>query len=317
MTRDNTPKVQAAVVAAGLQLFQWMAIFLMNEGGMGHRGAQRLLKIAYAVAGTELAQGSARVEGVNARRVGELTGIPRKFIAGLLRQREALEELSEAGSQQRYQRIIWGWCNDRRYQKQDGTPALLPFNGPQSFSELCRQYSGDGGVEGKLAALIAANAVKERKGRRYQLLRKTFATSAMDVAGAAAFGEVISEHAKTLLGNATCRRDEALYSRRIVSGVLDREAGYLLLKRIAERAEAFGDAVEIDVTDTVHAPKPDSPGRWPPLVFSMYVSRAEDRSQQDKQNLPARSSEGPGADDSNAIPTTTPKRKVRRKRPKL
>lgn len=314
MSRDNTPEVQAAVVATGLQLFQWMALFLMNEGGIGHRGAQKLLKIAYAVAGTELAHGSARVEGVNARRVGELTGIPRKFIAGLLRQREALAELSEARSQQRYQRIIWGWRNDRRFQKQDGTPALLPFNGPKSFSELCRLYSGDGGVEGKLAALVGANAVKERKGGRYQLMRKTFATSRMDVAGATAFGQILSEHAKTLLRNATCRPDEALYSRRIVSGELDSEAAYLLLERMAVRAEAFGDAIQEDIADKVHAPKANSRGRWPPLVFGMYVGLAEEPSPPDEQSLLAKGSEAPGTEDSKVISTAPSTRKVRRKR---
>jgi hypothetical protein len=286
----------------------------MTEGGVGYRGAQRLLKIAYAVAATELARSNARGEGVNARRVGDLTGIPRKFIEGLIRQRDALEELSDARSQQRYQRIISGWRNDRRFQKQDGTPALLPFNGPKSFSELCRQYSGDGGVESKLAALIAANAVKERKGGRYQLLRKTFATARMDVAGAAAFGEVISEHAKTLMQNAACPPDEALYSRRIVSGELDREAAYLLLERIGERAETFGDAIELDVTDAAHAPKPDSSRYGAPLVFSMYLSRAENLSQPAAHDRLASSREVSDVDDTKAMSTASPKRKARRRR---
>ncbi|GAA0843035.1 hypothetical protein GCM10009113_12170 [Marinobacter szutsaonensis] len=77
-------------------------------------------------------------------RAAVMTGLTRKEVK---RQREILagenpvrETTTHAN---RASRVVSGWVHDEAFQARDGDPALLPFEGSLSFSELVKQYSGD------------------------------------------------------------------------------------------------------------------------------------------------------------------------------
>jgi len=287
MTRGQ----KADVHAAALQILRRLVSWLIQEG-IGFGTAQQILRVAYAQAGCDLAHPGKRPKQVNARKVADLTGLVRQNIRVLLAEQKDCDALSRTRSHLRAQRILWGWHNDRRFQNPDGTPALLPVQGPKnskSFSELVRLHSGDTGFEAKLETLLQTKAVRQRADGRVEILRKTFTTGRMDAAGIAAFSQAITEHLNCLLTNADRPKEDQLYSRRIVSGELDLDAAYLLMNRLRERAEAFGDRIESDITDEVHAPTTQSRARHVPLVFHMYLSHAESTEKEENNTTAAAS----------------------------
>jgi hypothetical protein len=267
MRRDKTADSHAAMRKILRSLAAWGL-----RHGVAFGAAEHLLRVGYAQAGCDLAHPGSKPKQVNARKIGELTGLIRQSVRALLCEKEDSEALNRARSLQRAQRILWGWHNDRKFHNPDGTPALIPLRGPKSFSELCRLHSGDGGVESKLQTLLAAKAVRQRRDGLLQVTRKTFATSRMDAAGIAAFGQIMSEHVDSFQANSERPEGEQLYSRRIESRELDKDAAEMLLIRLSERADAFGDRIELDWTDEAHAPGPDSHGRHPRYVLQMYLT---------------------------------------------
>jgi hypothetical protein len=268
MSRNKKAELHAATVRILTTLAKWLI-----KGGVGCTGAIRLMKIAYARAGAELAP--LKNGKIVASRVADITGLTRQEIPALLEEQCAdSEALSRAKSQQRAQRILAGWHNDPTFQNPDGTPALLPLRGPVSFAELVKRHSGDARVETSFETLQEAKAIRELSDGRLKVCRKTFATSRMDGAGIASFGDVISEHAQHLVDNSERAPAEALFSFRIESGELDQDASDWLKNRIAERAALFGESIELDLVDDAHKPKSDSRGRKPPMIVTLYVSQA-------------------------------------------
>ena len=77
-------------------------------------------------------------------RAAVMTGLTRKEVK---RQREILagEHSGKftAVHANRASRVVSGWVHDTAFQNHKGEPALLAFDGPLSFSELVKRYSGD------------------------------------------------------------------------------------------------------------------------------------------------------------------------------
>lgn len=77
-------------------------------------------------------------------RAAVMTGLTRKEVK---KQREILagEHQGAPGKRQenRASRVVSGWVHDPAFQNSEGQPVALPFDGPLSFSELVRRYSGD------------------------------------------------------------------------------------------------------------------------------------------------------------------------------
>lgn len=77
-------------------------------------------------------------------RAAVMTGLTRKEVR---KQREILagehDGCADARYENRASRVVSGWVHDSAFQGGEGEPAELPFDGPSSFSELVRRYSGD------------------------------------------------------------------------------------------------------------------------------------------------------------------------------
>lgn len=263
--------LQAATLRVWKPFVQWLL-----QSGIGARGGVRLLKIAYALVGDELVGRVGASKKINAARVAAVTHLNRKEVRGLVREARGSRVLDRLGLQTRIQRVLWGWHNDRRFRNPDGTPRLLLLRGPTSFEELVRAHGGGLPVHTCLREFLKAKAVHRRRDGRLKVLRRTFATARMDSAGIAALAEALTERMTALLHNAKCPGRGSMYERRIVSVALDKDSADLLRVRIKDRAEAFGDGVEDEITDFSHAPKARSTQRKRPLVFTMFVSEADD-----------------------------------------
>ncbi|WP_286220670.1 DUF6502 family protein [Marinobacter apostichopi] len=79
-------------------------------------------------------------------RAAVMTGLTRKEVK---RQREILagqntgSSASDVLHSNRASRVVSGWVHDTAFQTKAGEPAVLSFDGPLSFSELVKRYSGD------------------------------------------------------------------------------------------------------------------------------------------------------------------------------
>jgi hypothetical protein len=268
------------VSAAALEILEAVAAFLIGEG-VPHSTGRKLLQLAYARAGwNTVAPGVPRhkfAESKLGTHVAEVTGLPRHELKALLSENVSAETLSQVDDQQRAQRILAEWHANPRYQNEDGTPAFLRQRGPRSFTELASRYSPDDRGKPSLQILLAAKAVKRRKDRTLQVLRKTLATSKMDSAGLSAFGQVIGEHIQSIRRNAQRKREEPeLFAVRFQTGPLDKDRSDLLKVRIGERLQSFSDGLRLEMTDPGHAPTAQSREIAPPLAYVGYLVEVED-----------------------------------------
>ncbi|MEL6904991.1 MAG: DUF6502 family protein [Planctomycetota bacterium] len=96
-------------------------------------------------------------------RISVLTGLHRKEVSRLLKERAAdepasLERRSRAAS------LLGAWLRDPEFHGEDGRPRALPFTGPSSFTELCKRHSGDMKPRSIANELLSAGALEEVDG---------------------------------------------------------------------------------------------------------------------------------------------------------
>lgn len=272
MSLDRNADLQAATLRVWKPFVLWLL-----KGGIAYGGALRLLKIAYALAGDELAGRRGPGDKVNAAKIATMTGLKRHEVGDLLREAHGSGALGRVHAQTRAQRVLWGWHNDPAFKNPDGTPSRLRLEGPKSFRDLVRKYSGGIPAETCLRALLNSGAVRKRSDERLQVMRRTYATAHMDAAGIAAFAEALTDRLGALLHNADTANGSELYSRRIVSGPLDQDSAALLMNLIRNRADTFGSGIEDEVSDAGHAPRAQSSHSLTrALVFTMFVSQADE-----------------------------------------
>ncbi len=115
---------------------------LLLRNGIPYGEFAELLKRAYVEAALEdFPDGRRRPTD---SRAAVMTGLTRKEVK---RQREILTG-EDAGARDvlhtnRASRVVSGWVHDAAFQTRDGEAAMLAFDGPGSFSELVKRYSGD------------------------------------------------------------------------------------------------------------------------------------------------------------------------------
>lgn len=96
-------------------------------------------------------------------RLSVLTGLTRKEVARQLAHRIAEDEAG-AASYNRAARVVTGWIQDHPLEGTASGAAPLPVEGPGSFAEVVRRYSGDMPVRAVLDELLRVGAVRMRDG---------------------------------------------------------------------------------------------------------------------------------------------------------
>lgn len=115
---------------------------LLLRNGIPYGEFSELVKRAYVEAALEDFTDGRRKPTDS--RAAVMTGLTRKEVK---KQREILAG-EHAGTRaplhaNRASRVVSGWVHDSVFQTREGEPALLPFDGPLSFTELVKRYSGD------------------------------------------------------------------------------------------------------------------------------------------------------------------------------
>ena len=105
-------------------------------------------------------------------RVAVLTGLTRREVDRLVRLPEPKE-----GTPERYNRaarVLSGWSEDPVFQGPDQQALDLPLEGPISFTELVRLYSGNQPYRAVLDELVRVGSVGRLEGDRVRLLKSYY-----------------------------------------------------------------------------------------------------------------------------------------------
>ncbi|WP_373000211.1 DUF6502 family protein [Marinobacter sp.] len=115
---------------------------LLLRNGIPYGEFSELVKRAYVEAALEdFADGRRKPTD---SRAAVMTGLTRKEVK---KQREVLAG-GHTGTRapvhaNRASRVVSGWVHDAAFRTSEGEPSMLTFDGPLSFSELVKRYSGD------------------------------------------------------------------------------------------------------------------------------------------------------------------------------
>ncbi|MDH3715380.1 MAG: DUF6502 family protein, partial [Gammaproteobacteria bacterium] len=105
-------------------------------------------------------------------RVAALTGLTRKEVKRLVE----LDEAGDSSTHQRFNRairVISGWTEDKRFTDARQKPRVLSLDGPDSFAELVKDYSGDMPHMAMLSVLEEAGTV-QRSDDKVTLVKRAY-----------------------------------------------------------------------------------------------------------------------------------------------
>ncbi|MDX1636001.1 MAG: DUF6502 family protein, partial [Marinobacter sp.] len=186
---------------------------LMLRNGVGYGEFSELVKQAFVDSALEDFSDPQRK--ATDSRAAVLTGLTRKEVKRL-REKSASQSDAPvpASATSRAARVVSGWVQDREFQDSEGAPAMLAFDGPNSFSELVKRYSGDMTPRAVLDELVRVGVVVP--GDKLVLRKRAYTPSGDDNAMLDIFGEDVSDLISTIDHNLVQGPERApLYQRTL------------------------------------------------------------------------------------------------------
>lgn len=149
-------------------------------------------------------------------RAAVLTGLTRKEVKRLREQAASQHDAPvPASATSRAARVVSGWVQDREFQDSEGAPAMLTFDGANSFSELVRRYSGDMTPRAVLDELVRVGVVET--GDRLVLRKRAYIPTGDDNAMLDIFGEDVGDLIATIDHNLVQGPERAPFYQRTLS----------------------------------------------------------------------------------------------------
>ncbi|WP_288365885.1 DUF6502 family protein [uncultured Marinobacter sp.] len=171
---------------------------LLLRNGIPYGEFSELVKRAYVEAALEDFSDGQRKPTDS--RAAVMTGLTRKEVK---RQREMLAGGDTGGHEvlhtNRASRVVSGWVHDTVFQAKDGKPARLSFDGPGSFSELVKRYSGDMPSRAVLDELLRVGVVSiDGESGRLILQKRAYVPAGDSEEMLRIFGEDVSDLVATI-----------------------------------------------------------------------------------------------------------------------
>ena len=212
MTGSSTPILQRALY----QLMRPLAR-LMLRNGVSFGEFSELARRAYVQSALEDFTDEQRRPTDS--RAAVLTGLTRKEVK---RQREILEGQAlepAVRKSHRASRVVSGWVHDEAFQDGRGQPATLAADGPFSFAELVRRYSGDMTPRAVLDELLRVGMVTQGgTDGKIRLVRKAYVPAGDSEEMLQIFGEDVADLIRTIDHNLvdTGNGGQPLFQRTLV-----------------------------------------------------------------------------------------------------
>ncbi|MGO1462494.1 MAG: DUF6502 family protein [Marinobacter sp.] len=200
-----------------------------------------LVKRAYVEAALEDFPGERRKPTDSGAAVK--TGLTRKEVK---RQRDILAGQPAVKSEilhtNRASRVVSGWVHDPAFQDIAGEPATLAFDGPQSFCELTKKYSGDMPPRSVLDELLRVGVVSaENDTGKLTLKQRAYVPIGDNKEMLQIFGEDVSDLIATVDHNLVCGEGgrQPLFQRTLAYNNIPPEVMEAWRKHAAEQSQAL------------------------------------------------------------------------------
>jgi hypothetical protein len=219
-------------------------VSLIMKCGITWKEFADLAKPVFVQVATE--QFGIRGRPTNVSRVSILTGISRKEVT---RQRKLLAADRKNGSPSTKTndatRLLAGWHQDPAYQGLSGVPLPLVERGPvPSFESLFQSYGGDTPFQTLLKELKAAGSIAAADGGKLVALRRYHMPAAMSEENVRLFGSNLFDHATTLEGNVTARKDKRRFEGFAADECIRPAAAEEFRHFVDERGQKFLEEVD-------------------------------------------------------------------------
>lgn len=147
-------------------------------------------------------------------RISVITGLNRKEVARI----QKLPSVEQTDVDERYNRavrVITGWLRDTSYRTKAGGPAVLPFDGKKSFSELVNRYSGDMPPRAVADELMRLNIIQESRNNSVKLISKGYIPQDSEVDKLQILGTDTADLIATIDHNLTHSKEDARFQRKV------------------------------------------------------------------------------------------------------
>jgi len=180
--------------------------------GLSVVAVSELLRRAYVDAAEEsLGKDGKKIKSSS---ICALTGLYRKEVVRL-QELPAVEAEAIDDRYNRSARVITGWTRDENFQTKTGRPAVLPFDGPASFTELVKKYSGDMTPNAMLAELTRLGSIESTRGNSVKLTNAAYIPAENDLDTLQILGTDTADLIATITHNMDKPADERLFQRKV------------------------------------------------------------------------------------------------------
>lgn len=244
-------------------------------------------------------------------RISVLTGLTRKEVARQLGHPIAEDE-EAAASYNRAARVVTGWIQDHPLEGTASGAAPLPVEGPGSFAEVVRRYSGDMPVRAVLDELRRVGAVRTRDGE-VELLQRHYIPPLGDERKLVYLGDDAADLIATIGHNLGAEPGETRLQRKVFYDNVPTES-LAEVRRIArERGERLLDdlARELSRHDRDVNPAKGGTGRVR-IAVGVYFAEEPFGAEQNPAPQPrgARSRRTAGAASGQEAPRRVPRKRT-------
>jgi len=146
-------------------------------------------------------------------RVAVLTGLTRKDVSRLMKQRE--ETSAPVERYHRAARVLTAWVREDDFRDGDGEPRALSVDGPGGFADLVRRHGSDVPHRAVLDELLRVGAVERGEDGKLRLLTHAYVPRTGEEDKLAILGNDVADLVTSIDHNLTHPPEEAFFQRKV------------------------------------------------------------------------------------------------------
>jgi len=179
-------------------------------------------------------------------RVSVLTGLTRKEVVRV-RGRGEPDDAAESAFYNRAARVMTGWIQQHPMEGTASGVAPLPLEGPGSFAELVRRYSGDMPVRAVLDELLRVDAVRLKDGE-VELVHRHYVAPVGETRKLVFLGEDTADLISTIAHNMNAAPQEARLQRKVFYDNIPAESMPAVRRIAREHSERVLEALAAEIS---------------------------------------------------------------------
>ena len=181
-------------------------------------------------------------------RVSVVTGLNRKEVKRMLELDDDQPDISNR-QYNRSIRVLGGWINDPEFQRRDGLPKDLTYDGESSFTTLVRKYSGDMPVAAMQKALTKSGNICTTGDNQIRLLSHAYLPSDDPVEHINILGIDARQLIETINHNITADGQDLRFQRKASNHQVSIEAIPAVKRFLSRKGQSFLEEIDHYLTE--------------------------------------------------------------------